>query len=65
MTDEEIIRRLKNIRRALPHNTKEQLKDDTALTWAIECVRHKRPRGRNYKIVPVKLVIQEGGQNDG
>ena len=24
-----------------------------------------RECGRNYKIVPVKLVIQEGGQNDG
>lgn len=40
MTDSEMIRRLNNIRRRLSHNTEDDMKNDAALTWAIECVKH-------------------------
>jgi hypothetical protein len=40
MTDNETIRRLKNVRRRLSHNTEDDMKNDEAMTWAIECVKH-------------------------
>jgi hypothetical protein len=40
MTDSEMIRRLNNVRRRLSHNTEDDMKNDEALTWAIECVKH-------------------------
>lgn len=40
MTDNEMIRRLNNVRRRLSHNTEDDIKNDTALMWAIECVKH-------------------------
>ena len=40
MTDSEMIRRLNNVRRRLSHNTEDDMKNDAALTWAIECVKH-------------------------
>ena len=40
MTDSEMIRRLNNIRRRLSHNTEDDMKNDAALMWATECVKH-------------------------
>lgn len=40
MTDEEIIRRLTDIRRSIVPKNKDFIRDDEALTWAIECVKH-------------------------
>lgn len=40
MTDEEIIRRLTDIRRSIVPKRKDFIRDDEALTWAIECVKH-------------------------
>ena len=40
MTDEEIIRRLTDIRRSIVQKNKDFIRDDEAMTWAIECVKH-------------------------
>lgn len=57
MTDSEMIRRLNNVRRRLSHNTEDDIKNDAALMWAIECVKHVS--GYPYVFSVIDKLLQD------
>lgn len=57
MTDSEMIRRLNNVRRRLSHNTEDDMKNDAALMWAIECVKHVS--GYPYVFSVIDQLLQD------